>query len=241
MIQIIPSEKRHVQKMGWLDVYSIFSCNNYFDPWNTHFSNLIALNEYIIQPGFGFDMHPHEDIEQIFLLMEGELSYADSLGNKGVLVPGDIQAISAGRGYARHAYNKSDTPCRYLAIWLIPHTLRLPPSYMDTSFSKNSFASIPIPIVSGDACLLGQFHEYPLLEIHSNATLFKMRLNASEHFERITEKEKEFIYISEGIVHCNNETICRGGHIRVEGKEKLRFFSDHLAEIIIISMWKHSS
>lgn len=240
MIQTFKSEKRHVQKMGWLDLYSIFSCNNYFDPWNTHFFNLVALNEYIIQPGFGFDMHPHEDIEQIFLLKEGELAYADSLGNKGVLIPGAIQAISAGCGYARHAYNKSAAPCRYLAIWLIPHTLRLPPAYMSTAVSEQSFGSAPLPIASGDPALLRQFHEYPLLEINSNATIFKLRLNPSEHFEISTKKEKEFFYISEGGVQCNNETVCKGGHIRVEGKEKLRFFSNYLSEIIIISMWKHS-
>ena len=62
MIQIFPAEKRYIQRMGWLDVYSVFSCNNYFDPWNTHFANLIAFNEYVMQPGFGFNMHPHEDI-----------------------------------------------------------------------------------------------------------------------------------------------------------------------------------
>ena len=85
MIQIFPAEKRYIQRMGWLDVYSVFSCNNYFDPWNTHFANLIAFNEYVMQPGFGFNMHPHEDIEQVFLVTEGQLSHADSLGNEGVL------------------------------------------------------------------------------------------------------------------------------------------------------------
>lgn len=96
MIQIFPAEKRYIQRMGWLDVYSVFSCNNYFDPWNTHFANLIAFNEYVMQPGFGFNMHPHEDIEQVFLVTEGQLSHADSLGNEGVLSPGGIQSISAG-------------------------------------------------------------------------------------------------------------------------------------------------
>lgn len=100
MIQIFPAEKRYIQRMGWLDVYSVFSCNNYFDPWNTHFANLIAFNEYVMQPGFGFNMHPHEDIEQVFLVTEGQLSHADSLGNEGVLSPGGIQSISAGSGYA---------------------------------------------------------------------------------------------------------------------------------------------
>lgn len=83
MIQIFPAEKRYIQRMGWLDVYSVFSCNNYFDPWNTHFANLIAFNEYFMQPGFGFNMHPHEDIEQVFLVTEGQLSHADSLRQRG--------------------------------------------------------------------------------------------------------------------------------------------------------------
>lgn len=58
MIQIFPAEKRYIQRMGWLDVYSVFSCNNYFDPWNTHFANLIAFNEYCHAAGLRLQHAP---------------------------------------------------------------------------------------------------------------------------------------------------------------------------------------
>ena len=237
MIQIFPAEKRYVQRMGWLDVYSVFSCTNYFDPWNTHFAGLIALNEYVMQPGFGFNMHPHEDVEQVFLVTEGMLSHADSLGNEGVLCAGGVQSISAGHGYARYACNRGDAPCRYLAAWFTPNALRLPPRYAGALFPRDAHGDVPVPLVSGDSQLLRAFHEFPPLAINSNATLYTLHLNAVEHFECVGEQEWRLIYVTGGIVQLNHEYISKGGHARIEGREKLRLSGEH-AEIILISMWK---
>jgi len=67
MIQILPPSMSHVNQMGQLTISCIFSCNTYFDPDNVSFGNLIAFNEYVIQPNFGFHKHPHENTEQVFI------------------------------------------------------------------------------------------------------------------------------------------------------------------------------
>ncbi len=236
MIQLFPAEKRHVQRMGWLDLYSAFSCNDFFDPWNTHFASLIALNEYVMQPGFGFNMHPHEDIEQVFLVTEGQLSHADSLGNEGVLSPGSVQSISAGYGYARYAYNKGTEPCRYLAAWFTPNALRLPPRYAGALFPAD--AGAPVPIVSGDAELLRIHHDYPPLAINCNATISLLRLNAAEYVESVGEWERLLIHVVKGTLQLNHDYIRKGGHARIAGKEKIRLAAEDHAEIMLISMWR---
>lgn len=238
MIQLFPAEKRYVQRMGWIDVYSVFSCNNHFDPWNTHFASLIALNEYVMQPGCGFNMHPHEDIEQVFLVTEGQLSHADSLGNEGVLSVGGVQSITAGCGYARYAYNRGDNPCRYLAAWFTPRSLRLTPRCASAFFPDGAFGNGPISVASGDADLLRRFHDHPPLEIHGNATVRKLRLRSAEHLEQVGEGERQLVYVVEGILHVNHESIRKGGHARIEGKERLRLAADRGAEVILITMWE---
>lgn len=238
MIRLFPAERRYVQRMGWIDVYSVFSCNNHFDPWNTHFAGLIALNEYVMQPGCGFNMHPHEDVEQVFLVLEGQLSYADSLGNEGVLSPGGAQSITAGCGYARYAYNRGDAPCRYLAAWLTPRTLRLAPRCSNGFFPQEACQGACLPLASGDAELLRRFHDYPPLEIHSNATLRKLRLHAAHSIEEVAGGERQLVYVTEGILQVNNESIRKGGHARIEGKERLRLAASRDAEIILITMWE---
>jgi hypothetical protein len=46
----------------------------------------------------GFPWHPHRGIETITYLLEGQVDHADSLGNSGVIAPGDVQWMTAGGG-----------------------------------------------------------------------------------------------------------------------------------------------
>lgn len=223
--------------MGWLDVYSIFSCHKIFDPWNTHFAGLIAFNEYVMQPGFGFNMHPHEDVEQIFIVTEGMLTHADSLGNEGILGTGGVQSISAGNGYARYAWNKGDSLCRYLAAWFTPNALHLPPHYSGAVIPHKIQEDGLIPLVSGNKQLLQEFHEFQPLSINCNATLYTLNLTEKEYLNNIKEQNWWLIYVTKGILQLNHETIHKGGHARIEGKEKVKL-SGEGAEVIIISMWK---
>jgi len=46
----------------------------------------------------GFPWHPHRGIETITYMLEGTVEHQDSLGNKGVIGPGDVQWMTAGSG-----------------------------------------------------------------------------------------------------------------------------------------------
>ena len=48
-------------------------------------------------PG-GFPDHPHRGFETVSYMLEGTFFHEDFLGNKGVLLPGDIQWMTAGKG-----------------------------------------------------------------------------------------------------------------------------------------------
>ncbi len=46
----------------------------------------------------GFPWHPHRGIETITYLLDGQVDHGDSLGNSGVIAPGDVQWMTAGSG-----------------------------------------------------------------------------------------------------------------------------------------------
>ena len=46
----------------------------------------------------GFPDHPHRGFETVTIMLEGQMRHADSVGNNGVLGPGDVQWMTAGRG-----------------------------------------------------------------------------------------------------------------------------------------------
>jgi len=56
----------------------------------------------------GFPWHPHRGIETITYVLQGEVEHGDSLGNRGVIHPGDIQWMTAGSGIIHQEMPKGD-------------------------------------------------------------------------------------------------------------------------------------
>lgn len=69
---------------------------NPFDPFLLfdHF----AFNDPIEGPIRGFPTHPHRGIETVTYMLEGNVRHRDSLGNMGVIGPGDVQWMTSGKG-----------------------------------------------------------------------------------------------------------------------------------------------
>ena len=69
---------------------------NPFDPFLLfdHF----AFNDPIEGPIRGFPTHPHRGIETVTYILEGNVRHRDSLGNAGIIGPGDVQWMTSGRG-----------------------------------------------------------------------------------------------------------------------------------------------
>lgn len=70
--------------------------SNLFDPFLLfdHF----AFNDPIEGPIRGFPYHPHRGIETVTYMLEGSTAHRDSLGNSGLIGPGDVQWMTSGRG-----------------------------------------------------------------------------------------------------------------------------------------------
>jgi redox-sensitive bicupin YhaK (pirin superfamily) len=69
---------------------------NLFDPFLLfdHF----AFNDPLEGPIVGFPTHPHRGIETVTYMLDGNTRHRDSLGNMGVIGPGDVQWMTSGRG-----------------------------------------------------------------------------------------------------------------------------------------------
>ncbi len=57
-----------------------------------------AFNDPVEGPIAGFPMHPHRGIETVTYILEGSVHHRDSLGNSGMIGPGDVQWMTAGGG-----------------------------------------------------------------------------------------------------------------------------------------------
>lgn len=83
----------------------------------------------------GFPWHPHRGIETITYVLAGTVEHGDSLGNKGLMGPGDVQWMTAGRGILHQEMPKGDAKGQMhgFQLWAnLPSSLKMSePRYQD--------------------------------------------------------------------------------------------------------------
>ena len=132
MLALRRSSERGYADQGWLRTRRAFSFAGYHDPAHMGFRNLRVINEDVVMPGEGFDTHPHRDMEILTYVISGQLAHKDSMGNGRIIMPGEVQGMSAGTGITHSEFNASNTqPVHLLQIWITPHTKRVTPSYAE--------------------------------------------------------------------------------------------------------------
>lgn len=135
MLQAIDSSTLGRGMHGWLDSHFHFTFGEYYNPEKINFGVMRVLNDDIIMPGTGFETHPHENMEILSYVIEGELSHADSMGNEHTLLQGQVQYMSAGTGITHSEHNHGTVPLRILQIWIYPDKDGYVPNYGDYRFA----------------------------------------------------------------------------------------------------------
>jgi redox-sensitive bicupin YhaK (pirin superfamily) len=119
---------------GWLDSHFHFSYAEYYNPQNINFVVLRVVNDDIVMPDYGFDVHPHENMEIISYVIDGELTHGDSMGNSETITRGQAQYMSAGTGVWHSEYNHGVAPLRFFQTWILPDAKGYEPNYGDYRF-----------------------------------------------------------------------------------------------------------
>ncbi|HYM13071.1 MAG TPA: pirin family protein [Bryobacterales bacterium] len=231
MIQVIRSGERHHEDMGWLSTYWHFSFDTYHDPDNMHWGALRVFNDDVIQPGQGFGMHPHRDMEIITCVLEGELEHRDNQGNRGVIHPGEVQVMSAGTGIVHSEYNHSkETPVHLLQLWVLPRTRGRKPRWEQRQFMAADEAGKLLPVVSSG--------DIPgTLAIDQDAAIFLAKLRAGEQVKHETAPgRKAYLFAIGGGLQVNGAALEQGDQARIDNEAKLVMKTQKGAELILLDL-----
>ncbi len=205
MLSVRKSKDRGHANHGWLDSNFTFSFADYYDPAFMGFRALRVINEDVIQGGGGFGTHGHKEMEIVTYVLDGGVAHKDSLGSGGVIVPGEVQHMSAGTGIRHSEYNASASkPAHLLQIWLLPSRQGVAPSYSQQAFPVGTEKNLLHLLVSTDG-------RNGSLTWQTDADLYAAKLDGGAKIEHaFGERRHGWIQVARGTAAVNGELVEQG-------------------------------
>jgi quercetin 2,3-dioxygenase len=155
-------------------------------------------------------------MEIVTVVYEGELRHQDNLGNSGIVHPGEVQVMSAGRGIYHAEHNNSATdPLRLLQIWILPRHKGNTPRWEQKQFDAKDRVGKLLPVVSGG--------EIPgTLEIYQEASIYLSTLRPGDRVEHnLTQRRKAYLFVVSGKLELNGKSLSAGDQARVDQETRL--------------------
>lgn len=231
MIEQRLADSRGLGDHGWLTSRHTFSFANYWDPKQTGFSDLLVINDDNVAKGRGFGAHPHSNMEIISYVLEGALEHKDSLGTGSVIIPGDIQLMSAGSGVTHSEFNHSgDKSVHFLQIWVVPAEKGGAPRYQQTHIAEEEKRGRFKLIISPDG-------DEGSLQIRQDIRIYAGLFNGDEQeIIQLGEGRYAYIHVAKGTVRVNDVIFKAGDGARVRNESQLCFSEGEQAEILLFDL-----
>ena len=231
MIAIRLSYERGGGDYSWLKTRHTFSFNDYHDPNWMGFRSLRVINEDWVAPSGGFPTHPHRDMEIITYVLSGKLAHKDSLGTGSVILPGDGQRMTAGRGIRHSEMNPSSTESVHLLqIWILPDKPGHEPGYEQKSFPEAEKRGKLRLIASNDGA-------DGSVKINQDAKLFVALLAPGEEVTHpLAAQHHAWLQVAKGEIELNRQKLHQGDGAAISEEKKLTIKATEDAEVLLFDL-----
>lgn len=231
MITLRRADDRGHFDHGWLDTCHTFSFGEYFDPAFTGFRSLRVINEDRVQPGEGFPMHSHRDMEIVTVVLEGALEHKDSMGNGSVIRPGDVQRMTAGTGIRHSEFNASSSGLvHFLQIWLLPERNGLEPGYEQISFDPEKTRGRLHLVASREG-------GNGALNVHQDVSLYVSTLDAGQALDyQVAPGRHAWLQVMRGKIQINGQTARAGDGAAVSQENALAMRADQPSQFLLFDL-----
>jgi redox-sensitive bicupin YhaK (pirin superfamily) len=224
------SDRGHADH-GWLSSFHTFSFADYHDPKHMGFRALRVINEDRVAPAKGFGTHGHKDMEIISYVLEGKLEHKDSMGTNGVILPGDVQRMSAGTGVRHSELNGSPSELvHFLQIWIMPDKVNHEPGYEQKNFTAAEKRGRLRLVASPDG-------REGTVSIHQDAKLYAGLFDKDESatFE-LAAGRHAWVHVAKGSVTVNGEALNAGDAAAIDDAGKIEISQGNDAEVLVFDL-----
>ena len=174
-------------------------------------------------PGVG--VHPHKGFETVTIVYDGEVEHRDSAGNSGVIGPGDVQWMTAGRGILHEEFHSREAARRGGIVSMAQLWVNLPardkgaePAYQDirdAAIPRVKLDGGELRVIAGEhAGIAGSARTFTRLNV------WDIRLDAGGRAELpLREGDPAILPVFSGRVAINGEKIVEGSHVAMFSRE----------------------
>ncbi len=161
----------------------------------------------------GFPPHPHRGFETVTYLLDGCMRHKDNAGNEGVIEPGGIQWMTAGRGIVHSEMPEQENGnLEGFQLWI-----NLPASHKMTepAYQEHGAGNIPIEQRPGTEIRVitgrtSQRTEGPVTQPLTNPLYMDITLDPDTEFsESLPGTYNAFVYVINGSVTLDSNTLER--------------------------------
>jgi redox-sensitive bicupin YhaK (pirin superfamily) len=188
----------------------------------------------------GFPEHPHRGFETVTYLLNGRMRHKDNAGHEGVIEPGGVQWMTAGRGILHSEMPEQENGLlQGFQLWVnLPRKAKMStPKYQEylpesIGVEQNSNGSV-IKVIAGET---NNGTSGPVINNYVSPTFMDISLPVNGYFsQNLTKGHNAFIYVLEGSVVIkgsgNSKTLSAktlgvlddGEQVEVSSENKSRF------------------
>lgn len=153
----------------------------------------------------GFPTHPHRGFETVTYLLNGRMRHKDNAGNEGVIEPGGVQWMTAGKGILHSEMPEQEEGLlKGFQLWVnLPAKAKMSePKYQEflpeSTPLEHRENGIEIRVIAGKT---NEGTVGPVINLHTYPIYLDVSLPANTDFEQaIASEHNAFIYVIDGEV-----------------------------------------
>jgi redox-sensitive bicupin YhaK (pirin superfamily) len=181
----------------------------------------------------GFPDHPHRGFETVTYMLDGRMRHRDNHGNEGVLVPGSVQWMTAGRGLVHSEMpEQQQGRMRGFQLWLnLPARDKMTaPKYQEFGPERIPIATpakgVTAKVIAGQVAGIAG----PILQPATDPTYLDLGLEPGAEFvQSLPPDYAAFLYVFEGTLQVGTDpeakpvrthelaVLSEGAEIRLKG------------------------
>ncbi|MBO9666218.1 MAG: pirin family protein [Bdellovibrio sp.] len=203
------------------------------------FFDYFPATEFAAGTGINVRPHPHIGLSTLSYLLEGKVLHHDSLGNKQLLTPGDVNWMTAGSGISHSERTPEDQANIDHRLHLMQFWIALPLEHEDRapSFTHHPQKTIPrFKVQDADVVLIAgsAMGKKSPVEVFSDLFFMDVQLQQNKEFFFDPEGQEIAFYIVKGSLRVGEKNIPPDDFVVLEQGSPLHVSASEDSQFIVL-------